>query len=472
MKKFINREWELSALNEQFMRAESSLFVIYGRRRIGKTTLIAEFIKDKKALYFLADKETETQSQKRFAGLLAEYTGQSYLRDISFDNWRVPFEIFAKHSCDQKKVLVIDELPYMVETNPAIPSILQGVWDTLLKDANVMFILCGSLVHMMEKYALNYASPLYGRRSGQLKLRQIEFAYYAQFYPNMPYRGLVEHYAVTGGVPRYIELFDGKKDLFDEIHRLVLQRDGLLYEEPEFLLRHEVEEIGSYFSIIKSIAAGNHKAGKICADIGIKQTSLPKYLKTLTDLDIIERQVPVTEANPEKSKRGLYFIKDNFLRFWFRFIYPERGRLELGQTEYVLNNIKNHFIDSHTAHIYENVCMSEMWRLNKIGRLSFNKLGRWWDGKEEIDIVGLDGIGNEIIFAECKYRSAPIDVDVFYDLKRKAASVHWHNDTRHEKYVLFSISGYSKKLVELASAREDLVLFEITDHGHNFIYGY
>ena len=472
MKKFINREWELSALNEQFMRAESSLFVIYGRRRIGKTTLIAEFIKDKKALYFLADKETETQSQKRFAGLLAEYTGQSYLKDIPFDNWRVPFEIFAKHPCDQKKVLVIDELPYMVETNPAIPSILQGVWDMLLKDANVMFILCGSLVHMMEKYALNYASPLYGRRSGQLKLRQIEFAYYAQFYPNMPYRGLVEHYAVTGGVPRYIELFDGKKDLYDEIHRLVLQRDGLLYEEPEFLLRHEVEEIGSYFSIIKSIAAGNHKAGKICADIGIKQTSLPKYLKTLTDLDIIERQVPVTEANPEKSKRGLYFIKDNFLRFWFRFIYPERGRLELGQTEYVLNNIKNHFIDSHTAHIYENVCISEMWRLNKIGRFNFNKLGRWWDGKEEIDIVGLDSINNEIIFAECKYRSAPIDVDVFYDLKRKAASVNWHNDTRHEKYILFSISGYSKKLVELASAREDLVLFEITDHGHNFTYGY
>jgi hypothetical protein len=459
MKRFINREWELSALAEQYESPQSSFMVIYGRRRIGKTTLIAEFIKDKKALYFLADKETETQSLKRFAASLAEYTGQAYLSEATFDNWRVLLEIFARHGQNEKKILIIDELPYMVETNPALLSILQGVWDSMMKETNVMLILCGSLIHMMEKHALNYTSPLYGRRTGQLKLRQIEFTFYPRFYPGMPYRRLVEFYAVTGGVPRYIELFDGTKDLYCEIDRLVLRRDSLLYEEPEFLLRHEVEETGSYFSIIKSIAAGNHKAGKISGDTGIKQTSLPKYLKTLIDLDILERQVPVTETNPEKSKRGLYLIKDNFLRFWFRFVFPQRARLELGHTEYVMDNIKNHFIDNHTAYVYERVCMEELWKMNGEGKLRFNKLGRWWDGKTEIDIVGLDGAGEDILFAECKYRTQPMDVDAYHALRGKSDRVDWNKGSRRCMYVLFSIGGFTERLKDLARHRDDLVLF-------------
>jgi AAA+ ATPase superfamily predicted ATPase len=304
----------------------------------------------------------------------------------------------------------------MVNVNPAFPSVLQWVWDTWFQNQNIMLILCGSLINMMEKHTLNYSSPLYGRRSGQIKLKQIDFMHYDKFYEDMPYRDLIEHYAVTGGVPRYIELFDGKKDIFGEINRLMLSPSGLLFEEPEFLLRREVEEIGSYFSIIKSIAAGNRKPGKISSDIGVKQTSLPKYLRTLIDLDILEREVPVTENNPEKSKMSLYQIKDNFICFGFRFVYPERGRIELGQSDYVLERIKSNFIDKHVAYIYETVCRSELWRLAFAGKLQFNKLGRWWNSKGEIDIVALDSAGNDIVFAECKYRNQETDTDVFYDL--------------------------------------------------------
>jgi AAA+ ATPase superfamily predicted ATPase len=232
----------------------------------------------------------------------------------------------------------------------------------------------------------------------------------------------------------------------------------LLYEEPEFLLLREVDEIGSYFSIIKSIAAGNRRPGKICADIGVKQTSLPKYLKTLIDLDILEREVPVTESNPEKSKTSLYQIKDNFLRFWFRFIYPERARIELGQSDYVLEKIKANFIDNHAAFIYEDVCRSELWRLAFDGVLQFNKLGRWWNSKEEIDIVALDSTGCDIVFAECKYRAAQMDTDVFYDLLRKKELVAWNNENRREKFVLFSISGFNDRLTQLANERDDLIL--------------
>ena len=458
MKQFINRERELNALNEQYYKETASFIVIYGRRRIGKTTLIKEFIKDKKALYFLANEENEAISMKRFTEALSDYTGQEYLKNAAFKSWNDLFEVFLKYDQKEKKLLIIDELPYMVGTNPAFPSILQWVWDAWFGNKNIMLILCGSLINMMEKFTLNYGSPLYGRRTGQIKLKQIDFTHYHKFYENMSYRDLVEHYAVTGGVPKYIELFDGRKNIFEEIKRLMLTPEGLLFEEPEFLLRREIDEIGSYFSIIKSIAAGNHKQGKISTDISVKQTSLPKYLKTLIDLDILEREVPVTESNPEKSKMSLYQIKDNFLRFWFRFVYPERGRLELGQSDYVMERIKANFIDNHVAYIYETVCRSELWQLASSGELQFNKLGRWWNSKEEIDIVALDNVGEDIVFAECKYREAPMDIDVFYDLLGKKEFVLWNKEKRREKFVLFSISGFTDKLQKLAGERGDLLL--------------
>ena len=282
--------------------------------------------------------------------------------------------------------------------------------------------------------------------------------FYDKFFDLMPYRNLVELYAVTGGVPRYIELFNHKNNIFDEINRLILSQDGLLFEEPEFLLRREVEEIGSYFTIIESIAAGNSKQGKISADIGVKQTSLPKYLKTLLDLDILEREVPVTERNPEKSKMSLYQIKDNFLRFWFRFVYPERNRIELGQSDYVLERIKANFIDNHVAHIYETVCRSEIWRLAFDGILNLNTVGHWWNSKVEIDIVALDNTGEDIVFAECKYRNQQTGTDVFYNLLEKKGHVPWNKENRREKFVLFSIGGFTNQLLELASERDDLFL--------------
>ena len=459
MKRFIDRERELAALNEQYAADGASFVVIYGRRRVGKTTLIKEFMKDKKALFYLAKEELESDSMKRFAETLADYTGQEYLKNANFERWQDLFDVFIKHDQKEKKVLIIDELPCLVDINPAFPGILKWCWDEKLQDENFMLILSGSLVNMMEKHALNYNSPLYGRRTGQIKLKQIDFMHYDKFYEGMPYRDLVEHYAVTGGVPRYIELFDPKKALFDEVSRLMLTSDGLLFEEPEFLLRHEVEEIGSYFSIIRSIAAGNHRPSKISADIGVKQTSLPKYLKTLMDLDILEREVPVTENNPEKSKTSLYRIKDNYLRFWFRFVYPERGRLELGLSDYVLERIKANFIDNHVAYIYKTVCRSELWRLAIAGAARFNKLGRWWNSKAEIDIVALDSAGDDILFAECKYRNQMLDTDVFYDLLEKKDLVMWKNGKRKERFVLFSISGFTERLRALAKCRDDLLLF-------------
>ena len=323
-----------------------------------------------------------------------------------------------------------------------------------------MVILCGSLISMMESQTLAYSSPLYGRRTAQIRLKQIPFRYYHEFFPDKNRRELIELYAITGGVPKYIELFSENSNIYSAIQKCILNQSGYLYDEPHFLLQQEVSEVGSYFSIIKAIAAGNSKLAAISSVLEIKATSLTKYLKTLIDLDILEREVPITEENPERSKKGLYKIKDNYLRFWFAFIYPNMSFIESGHSTVVMNKIKKSLVRSHIAFIYEDVCKEQMWELNASDTWPFNftKLGRYWDSKTEIDIAALDPEGKNLILGECKYWQEPVDVDVFRDLEAKTTSVSWERNNRKVWYVLFSISGFTDELKAMASSRKDLLL--------------
>jgi len=459
MKRFINRIEELEFLQSQYNDNTSSLVVVYGRRRVGKTSLINYFVQEKKHLYFLASTESEFINMQVFKELVASHTDNELLQHAAIDQWDVLFKTLVAHKTDEKLVLIIDEFQYLGAGNSAFPSIFQRIWDLILSQSNVMVILCGSHIKMMESQTLNYNSPLYGRRTGTIRLRQVSFQYYHKFFHKLNYRDLIEHYAITGGVPKYIEAFQDDVGLFKKIKKNILNSRSFLYDEPVFLLQNEVSEIGSYFSIIRSIAFGNHKLSDICASLGVKQTSMPKYLKTLSDLDIIHRHVPVTEANPENSKNGLYKISDNFILFWFKFIYPQKALLEMGNEQFVMDKIKSNFIDNHVAYIYEDVCHNTMWQLNNTGIFRFNKLGRWWNKKEEIDVVAIDTTGNNIIFGECKYTNKPMDASVFYTLIEKSKLVQWNNDTRKASYVLFSINGYTEALKDIANMRDDLYLY-------------
>ena len=227
----------------------------------------------------------------------------------------------------------------------------------MLSKRNVMVILCGSLISLMESQVLSYSSPLYGRRTAQVRMKQIPFRFYRDFFSKeIGRRELVELYSVTGGVPKYIESFRGVDDVYRGIEKSVLNSSSYLYDEPNFLLSKEVSEVGTYFSILKAAAAGNRKSGEIAAALNVRQTGLSKYLKVLERLDVLERVVPVTEENPEKSKKGLYRIKDNYLRFWFRFVFPQMGLLETGRRAEALKTIRNNFVDGQVAYVYEDVC--------------------------------------------------------------------------------------------------------------------
>ena len=463
MKEFINREKERAFLESEYNKESASFIVIYGRRRIGKTSLIKEFIKDKSALFFLATEESESENRNAFKSAVSEYIKNPLLAQADITNWEELFSYIVNDVSQDRKLIIIDEFQYIGKANHSFVSVLQKIWDTMLSDKNIMLILCGSLVNMMYSQTLSYDSPLYGRRTGQIKMKQSAFSYYQNSFPTADQRQLIEYYAVTGGVPKYIESFELYDNVYTAIERCVMSKESYLYEEPAFLLEKEVQDVGSYFSIIKTIASGKEKQSEIASALNVAQTNLPKYLKTLIDLDILEREVPATEDKPEKSKMGLYKIKDNYIRFWFRFIYPYRSYIEMDNTDFVMQKIKSGFVANHAAYVYEDICRREYMPdlvANGIWSFTPTRIGRWWDRSDtEIDIVAIDENSDNVIFGECKFTNEPMDVDVYYHLLEKIERVEWKKKTRKNHFVFFSYNGYTDKLRQLAEEKGDVLLY-------------
>lgn len=463
--KFIGRKEELGKLEAEYQR-DGSFVVVYGRRRVGKTTLIKEFIKNKTAFYYLATEELEAQSMKRLAGVIGRATNNSLLNKAVFNDWLDLFQLVADYKPNEKKVLVIDEFPYLVKTNPAFPSILQNAWDELLKDNNVMLILSGSLIGMMLKHTLSYDSPLYGRRTAQMRLSSLPFndVYMAS---GLTFERAVEQYAITGGVPKYLEFFEDGRELVDQIKDVVLNKSGFLYEEPFFLLRSESLSAVNYFSIIKTIADGNHKLGKIASALNQDTSSITPYLSTLTELGFIEKRIPVTEKNPEKTRKGLYFISDNFIRFWFHYVYPYKGELELDNVQIVLDEINKDFKEKFVAFAYEDICKEIFQNLCKKGSVDFvpSRIGSYWlndiNNDTEIDVMAIDNQNKRVFVGECKYHIKPVDAQVYFSLKEKVEN----NDEIKKAfpgfeliYGLFSKSGFTNRVLDIAKDNADILL--------------
>lgn len=467
--KFLGREKEILDLEKEYAR-DGGFVVIYGRRRIGKTTLIKQFIKSKTAFYFLATKEVESQSMKRFAGVIARTTGNSVLQKAAFSDWLDLFQAVADYKPNEKKVLVIDEFPYLVKVNDSFPSILQNAWDEILKDSNVMLILCGSLISMMKKHALSYESPLYGRRTAQMRIAPLPFT---TVYENqkLSFEEAAEQYSITGGVPKYMEFFSDGQPLYEQIKENVLSKNGFLYEEPNFLLTDEVQVLTNYFSIIKVIADGNHKLGMIAGILGLETSALTPYLKTLSELGFIEKQVPVTEKNAEKTRKGLYFISDNFLRFWFRYVYPYKGELELDNMQISLDELDKDFKEKFVAFAYKDICKEIFARLCSDKAIDFtpSKIGSYWlndkSGNTQIDVMAVDTVNKRLFAGECKYHNQPVNADVYFELVKKvdnSSEIKSAFKGYTVIYGVFSKSGFTSRMTDISNSNPNLFLINET----------
>jgi len=330
MNKFINRRSELAFLDRSWSVRSPQLVVLYGRRRVGKTALLRQFAEGRSAFHYMATRLPEAQQLRELGQGLGAIVDDSLLVDSGFQNWGQVFTWISRQK--RRFAFMIDEFPYLVEANPALPSLLQRAWDQELRESKSFMVLCGSSVAMMEREVLSERAPLYGRRTGQLRLAPLLFRDACEFFPRYGFEDRVRAWSVLGGVPYYLQLFDDRRSLRANIRTTILDTGAPLQEEVEFLLRQELREPRVYFGILAAIAAGKRKLSEILNATGLSSPTVTKYLSVLQGLGLVLREVPATELKPEKSKKGLYAIADPFVRFWFRFVLPQRALLETRST--------------------------------------------------------------------------------------------------------------------------------------------
>ncbi len=461
---FIDREEELAFLEKKWREPGPQFIILWGKRRVGKTELVRRFIKDKPHIYFLAESTSELDQLKRLSAAVARFFKEPLLETRGFAAWEELFRYLAgkSESRSERLILAMDEFPYLISSNPAIPGLFQKGWDEHLSKSRVYFLLLGSSMAMMENEVLGYRSPLYGRRTGQWRIDPMSFDSVSLFRKGKQFEDRLAHYALAGGIPAYWLQFQERKDFWRNLGDHVLKKGEPLYDEVEFILREELREPRYYFSLLQAIALGKRKLSEIVNATGIRLPSANKYLSVLSDLKVVERELPTTEEKPLKSKKGLYRIIDNFFQFWFKFVFPGREKLEMGRTEEVVERIRKEF-PAHISLVYEHVAREILWKHRK-NIFPFDSVGRWWHKNEEIDIVAINRELNSILFGEVKWSTKPVGTDVYEDLKHKARMVEWGKAGRKEFFCLFSKSGFTEGMIRKARA-EGVLLFK---EGHPF----
>lgn len=451
---FIDRERELAFLEAKWREERSQLIVLWGKRRVGKTELVKQFLQGKPHVYFLAESTSDREQLFRFSQALGRFFQEPLLHTRGFAGWEESFEYVRARN--RRFILAIDEFPYLMGSNPAIASLFQKAWDEYWADGPVYLLLLGSSMAMMENEVLGYRSPLYGRRTGQWRVDPMTFDAVRRFRPTKNFDDGITHYSVAGGIPAYWLQFSTEKDFARNLCDHVLSKGAMLYDEVEFLLREELREPRYYFALLQALAQGKRKLSEIVNATGLGQAAANKYLSVLSDLKIVERELPVTEDKPLKSKKGLYRITDAFFHFWFRYVFPRRGELEMGRAEEVLEGIKK-TLPLHVSTAYEHVAGETLWRHMDLF-FPFTAVGRWWDSHEEIDLVAINREVDAVFFAEVKWSEKPVGTDIYEALRKKAAKVEWGTNGRREHFCLFSRKGFTEAMKRTAR-EEGVVLF-------------
>lgn len=448
----IDRERELRFLVEKFHEESPQFIILWGRRRVGKTYLLKEFCTRYPAIYFLATKGSKKDQLVYLSEAIAEFFDDSLLMIRPFSEWQEVF-IYLEGKRSKRFALIIDEFPYMINTDPAIPSVFQKGWDEhLVHNDRLVLILNGSSISMMEREVLGVSSPLYGRRTGQWKLEPFNLMETAGFFPKTNLVRLIEIYSVIGGIPYYEQFFDPGLDIEENVKRKILKKGEVLYEEVDFLLREEFKAPRSYFPILSAIAEGSHKFGEIAGKTGMDKSNLTKYLAILDQLHITYREVPVTEKLPHKSKKGLYFIRDPFINFWFRFVRRNLRYLEMEKIDFVWREKIAPEFDYYVSRHCEKIIMDVLETLPGALPFGYERLGRYWDKNIEIDIMAIDGEEKNVLLGEIKWQKRPVGIKTLEELREKAKRLSILPDSRNY-LLLISKSGFTRSLQDMACER-------------------
>jgi len=461
---FINRKRELEHLATLFSSDRAELFVLYGRRRVGKTELLRAFCDGKPHIFFIATLSSDSEQLATFSRQIWGFDHAETPEGFTFPSWDAAFHALV--NLPGRPIVILDEFTYLMSGNKAIPSILQKVWDDRMKNSHVMLILCGSYIGMMETEILGHRAPLYGRRTGSTLLQPLDLPASTLFYPKYTCEEQFLAWSIVGGMPYYLITFTDRQTLLANIRQHILDsHSGELYNEPRLLLMEELREPRNYFSLLRAIAQGNTRLNEIAQASGVGSAStVARYLDILQQMKLITRRVPATESQPEKSKRGIYQIDDHFLRFWFRYVHPNQGSLDLGLADSVLAQRVRPDLDHFAANAFEEAARDFVAARARAGQWSFlpERIGSWWNREAELDVVAINQVERVALAGECKWSVHPVGTNILDDLQRQAGIMVRENGIEEIQYAIFSRKGFTAALKERA-ARENVALFTVDD---------
>ena len=424
---FVAREHELEAMERLYERAGFQMLVIYGRRRVGKTALIGRFCEGKRALTFMAQMRSDLGNLTEFSQRVYRFFDEPTSLP-AFASWSDAFAHLAQKAGDERIVVAFDEFPLAAQANPSLPSLLQIAIDELFKNTNVYLILCGSNQGFMENEVLAYKSPLYGRRTGQLKLAPFDYLDAARMLPDVCAHDALLYYACMGGTPYYLSFVDQTASFEQNMRELFFDKTGLLYEEPDLLLRQELREPALYSSILRSVAAGTTKPVQIAEKAGVERASVMKYLRTLLDLHILRKRVPFGE-NPSTSRKGMYELEDPCFAFWYRMVAAHMADIEADRGGLVAAQaLRDERLSTYVGKRFESVCAQWLSRQALAGALPIDALavGSWWGTdpqrrcQTDIDVLAADEYTHSALIGECKWREGFDETQAVEGLRDKA----------------------------------------------------
>lgn len=457
---FVGRERELAQLNKLYASNRFEFAVIYGRRRVGKSTLIKEFCKNKTAIYYIAIESGSENNLRAISKSVFSYTMPGLVSIPAFEDFEKMFDYIYEIAKEERIILVIDEYPYLAGAERSISSLLQKVIDEKFKDSKLFLILCGSSMSFMEHQVLGYQSPLYGRRTAQFKIRSFDFFEARKFYQNFSLVDEAVIYGVVGGIPYYLNVIDDQKSVKQNIIDAIFNENALLFEEPANLLKQELREPQTYNSIITAVAKGASRLNEIASKAGLETSVCSKYISALIALGLIRKEKPVTE---KESKRSIYLLEDNLFRFWYCFLADNMTAVVSDQGEQLFNVEVSPKLANYMGHIFEDICQQYLLRLSAKNALPLmiKDIGRWWGNnpirrkQQEIDIMAVSD--NDAIFAECKWTDKVVSVDIAEDLLAKAEIFNY----KRKFFYIFSKTGFSAGLIDFAKEHENFKLVSL-----------
>lgn len=458
---FVGRERELTSLNKLYASNKFEFVVIYGRRRVGKTALINQFSKGKKAIYFMGVQSNAKQNLENFSQNIIEYSSGIESKS-SFLSFQAALEYVFKLSENERIILTIDEYPYVARSSKSLASTLQLLIDKYKDSSKLMLILCGSSMSYMEDQVLAYKAPLYGRRTAQMKILPFSFEETYQYFKNFSDEDKALIYGIAGGTPQYLLQMDDRVSVAENIKNTYLNPNSALFEEPENLLKQEVREPALYNAVITAIATGASRMSEISSKVGEDSNVCTVYLKNLISLGIIKKETPYGE---KPSRKSIYSIDDNMFGFWYRFVPANSSIIARGAADLAYKRIEP-FLSDYMGKVFEEICKQYLWKLLLTGKcaIEFSSLGRWWGNdpenkcQTEIDIIA-EQDKNTALFGECKWTNEKADRAVLETLVKRSRLFSYGN----VHYYLFAKSGFTKGCEEYANEKGNVILVSYED---------